>query len=186
MRRKERKRVWSSAAALPDGVCLLAFDHDVWVGDPAAHHGIVALGVPWHSRVCRCPFADPLGQTKRLLNQPPVLADTQVARSLLSFCAGPALLICVPRTGEYAVGHDAAVLCCLSALLSAAAATRLRVHAGSLRWGRMGYGHRIRRTLAQPVCTCHVLSSCSVRLFRCRALSQTCVLKSPARPPQMG
>ena len=57
---------------------------------------------------------------------------------------------------------------------------------GSLRWGRMGYGHRIRRTLAQPVCTCHALSGCSVRLFRCRALSQPRVLKSPARPPQMG
>ena len=60
---------------------------------------------------------------------------------------------------------------------------------GSLRWGRMGYGgygHRIRRTLAQPVCTCHALSGCSVRLFRCRALSQLCVLKSLARPPQMG
>ena len=63
---------------------------------------------------------------------------------------------------------------------------RLTKHWGSLRWGRMGYGHRIRRTLAQPVCTCHALSGCSVRLFRCRALSQPRVLKSPARPPQMG
>ena len=55
---------------------------------------------------------------------------------------------------------------------------------GSLRWGRMGYGHRIRRTLAQPVCTCHALSGCSVRLFRCRALSEDFAAKS-VRPCHM-
>ena len=31
-----------------------------------------------------------------------------------------------------------------------------------------------------------LLSGCSVLLLRCRTSSQLCVLKSPARPPQMG
>ena len=54
---------------------------------------------------------------------------------------------------------------------------------GCLRWGRMGYGRRVHRTLAPPVCTCLATVRLQRPFVQVPRFSQLCVLKSPARPP---
>ena len=112
----------------------------MWVGSRAldsAHRGFVALGVPLGTPESVAAFLQALLTKQRvLLDRLLLLADTQVAWLLLSFCAAPraqyALRTLPPAdTRAYAAGHDAAVFSCLDALLHADDASGLPVLAAA-------------------------------------------------------
>ena len=150
-----KNRVWNSAGAgvHPEGVDSLAPDSDVGVGSPAfdsAQRGFAALGVPLGTPEFVAAFLQTLRTKQRvLLDRLLLLADTQVAWLLLSFCAAAraqyALRTLLPPadTRVYAAGHDAAVLSCLDALLHADNASGLPALAAAcaqlaLRHGGLG------------------------------------------------
>ena len=88
-----KNRVWNSAGAWvhPEGVDSLAPDRDVGVGSPAfdsAQRGFAALGIPLGTPEFVAAFLQTLLTKQRvLLDRLLLLADTQVAWLLLSFCA---------------------------------------------------------------------------------------------------
>ena len=129
-----KSKVWSCAGLLPPGVHALAPDSPIWVGDPAlppAERGIVALGVPVVTpEFIEAHLHTVLARQASLLDTLPALHDSQVAWLLLSYCAVPRAQYAIRTlplhsTQAYAAGHDTAVLRCLSALLSADAASGL-------------------------------------------------------------
>ena len=120
-----RTRVWNAAAVEPPGLADITAA-DVWRGNaqlPEAEQGITVLGAPLGGNAfVRAQLDAVRNKQLRLLQVLPTLPDLQVAWLLLLYCASPrsnyALRIIPPElTDLFAIGHDAAVQRCFSAML---------------------------------------------------------------------
>ena len=126
-----KTRVWNAAGEEPPGIAALQGEADtaVWVGDwtlPPTQQGLTVLGTPVGSDAyVQHRLALKRDEHDRLLQRIPAVQDLQAAWLLLHYCAAPRanyLLRSLPpaTTAAYASSHDAAVGCCLSALLGLA------------------------------------------------------------------
>ena len=126
-----KTRVWNAAGEEPPGIAALQGEAHtaVWVGDwtlPPTQQGLTVLGTPVGSDAyVQHRLALKRDEHDRLLQRIPAVQDLQAAWLLLHYCAAPRanyLLRSLPpaTTAAYASSHDAAVGCCLSALLGLA------------------------------------------------------------------